>query len=798
MKICFFSSLRTNIFFDFCRKKKKEKKNYLKKPVFYLMDNIDEVLLEKEKELKEIQSLKLKSIEQKLHEKHEKVLSLEQKLNDLTIIKEAKDLELIENIEKTRKIKQSVQEKSLHISILTEENNKLQIKVQEKEAKLLEYSQTISVFKSDLLKLESNQDKRSLKHEEEIRYMSSLQLSLEKTNEKLRNDLEKIIEKCELYTEKCQNLEAEKIGLTNVFSSKTEEYEKRLESLKSEKGLLELKFEDSSKELLNLKEKHGKRKKKDLKLKEKCDEFEFKIRKLSDENNSKFLQLREKNDQEIRNLRSQLEIKEIQAKTFIEEQRKLQEKIREIEKAYIEKLSHLEHFSQKIQDKLQEITLNLQTKEFEFNRVTQDFEAKLKSSEKTIEKTQEKAKELEKALIFTKQRSLEIERENELLIQEVASYRKTFQNYQEFNKSPLNTKPSNIHNRISKENQDLGLLNEVNEVNSVLFSEDMGPASPLRLSPKRADFQLKKSNFLSRSHEMELRKKIKELENEKADYKKIIEKLAEEMQNVKSKLQLSQQIKDDNLQRMRVLERENEEKEDFLRENERKINKMASFELKIKEFEEILSKKDQEIEEIKKNNRKLSKKIGGLNEERCKLIEISQKMSAKLRAFENEDSETEDETTDPEENNKYSRKIRVLHEKLSVLEGEIMKWRDLENQKNELIDNLRKKIADSYKNPNLLADFEKINDFTSGDSKELEKFKEKLVDLQAEIKRDVLIDVKKKPLVVRNEENLDKNQIYQKNSEKETESQRKIEKILQNNRKSPNMTKKIRNYNYKT
>ena len=769
------------------------------------MDSIDEVLLEKEKELKEIQTLKLKSMEQKLQERQEKICSLEQKIKDLSIIKEAKDLEYNENVEKTRKLKQNLEEKALNFSILAEENKRLQSLVNQKENDINDLSEAITSLKSDLYQIESNQERTAKKHEEELKYMTSIQLDLENTNEKLRNELEKLIEKYELLTERCQGAEREKEKIVQSFSQNAQEYDKTLENLKCDNNHLESKLMEISKELANIREKHSKRKKKDLKLKEKCENLEFQIRKITDENNSKLTQIRDKCDQELRSLKSQLEIKEIQAKTLQEEQRRMEERTRENERSLLDKILLLEQVSRKSQEKVHEQTMNSQTKELEFTRNRQDLEEKIKASEKNIDRAQEKVKELEKALVFTKQKAIEIEKENEMLIQEVATYRKTFQNHPEVvtrtqqNVMSANMKSQNPINKAVRDYQDI--LNEENEVHSVLFSEDMGPATPLRSSPLRTDLHLRKSNFLSKSSEMELRRRIKELEREKNDYKNIIENLAEEMQNVKSKLQLSQQLKEDNLLRMQVLERENEDKGGAISENQRKIRtyeaQIQNFDLKLRELEEISRKKDQENDELKKNLKKCTQKINSLNEERGKLIEISQKMSAKLRAFENEESESdEDDNSQLAENNRYSRKIRVLQEKLSVLEGEIMKWRDLENKKNDLIDTLRKQIAESHKNPNMLPDFDKIKVLSNGDSKELDKFKEKLVELQAEIKRDVTVDVKKKPLIVRNEENLEKNQIYIKNSEKETDSQKKVEKMLQN-KKSPNLTKKVLNYNYK-
>lgn len=768
------------------------------------MESIDEVLLEKEKELKEIQILKLKSMDQKLQERQEKICSLEQKIKEITIIKEAKDLEYNENVEKTKKLKQNLEEKTLNISFLAEENIKLQSMLSQKETDINDLSQAITSLKSDLSKITSDQERTTKKHEEELKYMTSIQLNLENTNEKLRNELEKLIEKYQVLTERCQIAEREKENIIQSFSHNAQEYDKTFENLRCDNDHLESKLTELSKELANIREKHSKRKKKDLKLKEKCENLEFQTRKITDENNSKLTQIRDKCDQELRSLRSQLEIKEIQTKTLQEEQRRTEERNRENERALMEKISLLEQTSRKTQEKVHEQTMNYQTKELEFNRNRQDFEEKIKNSEKTIDRTHEKVKELEKALVFTKQKAIEIEKENEILIQEVATYRKTFQNHPEVltrnqqNVMSANLKSQNPINKAVKDYQDI--LNEENEVHSVLFSEDMGPATPLRSSPLRTDLHLRKSNFLSKSSEMELRRKIKELEKEKNDYKNIIENLAEEMQNVKSKLQLSQQLKDDNLLRIQILERENEDKGIAIGENQRKIRtyeaQIQNFDLKFKEFEEISRKKDQENDELKKNLKKCTQKINSLNEERGKLIEISQKMSAKLRAFENEESESDEDDNSQLENNKYSRKIRVLQEKLSVLEGEIMKWRELETKKNDLIDTLRKQIAESHKNPNLFPDFEKIKVLNSGDSKELDKFKEKLAELQAEIKKDVTIDVKKKPLIVRNEENLEKNQIYIKNSEKETDSQKKVEKMLQN-KKSPNLKKKVRNYNNK-
>lgn len=482
-----------------------------------------------------------------------------------------------------------------------------------------------------------------------------------------------------------------------------------------------------------------------------------------------------------------MEVKEIHYKTLLEEKLQNQEKIRELEKTYNEKQLQMEIFLQQKQEKSLETAQTFQAKELEFSRFKQEKNLECENLRQNLQKNSEKFIEMEKAIKHYQLKTQEIEKENNLLIQEIVAYRRMNINtlpMQIGETRKINQKDEKVvPTKLSKEIYGIEDLKkeiaEENEVHSVLFSEDMGPATPLRMtSPIKRDIkEFKKSNFLTKSAEMELKKRIKELEAENYDYKKIIENMAEEMQNVKSKLQLSQQIKEDNLLRLHNLEKEIDIKNEDLHEKQK-----------------LLHENSLKLNELKSSNEKLMQKNKKLAEEREKLIEISQKLQAKLRVFEDEDSDNESWY---EDDNKYSRRIHVLEEKLQVLQGEIIKWKEIEAKKNEMIEKLKRKIIDSQKNPLTLAEYEEIRSLNGHNSEDLDDFKQKLNELQAEINKDLKVNVKKKPLLPRSEENLEKNQIYQKNSEKELISQKKNEDKLQTKKKSPKIVQKVRNYNMK-
>lgn len=750
------------------------------------MDNIDEILKEKEKELREYQSLKLKSLETKLLQQNEHILSLEQKIQDLNIISHAKDLELNDSFEKTRKYKQQIEENLHKISHLSDENSKNQAKLIEKDRELCLYKSEIDNLSLEITSLNRKTQETYSNHDQEIKHLTYLNIELEKNYENLKNDLSKTISSYEslettyktlLHDTKCENLH---------FTHEENELRQNLKEILTERDFLKETNENLIIHIKSLNEKSITQKRKLKKLKEKNQDFEFKIHQILDENNAKSLQIRHKFEQELRTMQTQYEMKDIQLRSLIEEKAKCQDKLIEMERLKYEGITQIERNLQESQHKIIELTLNNQSKELELTKHKQEAQIQLENTTNTLKNTQEKLQELEKNARLFYQKAQELEKENNLLIQEVVAYRKN----QISNKNSPTIRIS-PNRKISKEIFNIddfkhppekGLINEENEVHSMLFSDDMGPATPLK-GPSNKDpilkQSLKKSNFLSKSSEIELKKRIKELEGEKKDYKRIIENLAEEMQNVKDKLQMSQQFKQDNILRIKLLEKELDDKGELLIIYE-KENKALK-----KEIEEL----GLENNDYKRLNSKITHKVNSLLEERSKLIEISQKLHAKVRVFEEEDEY--DSFCD--DDNKYSRKIRLLQEKMMVLEQEIIKWKDIEIKKNDLIEQLKKKIGDSHKNPYILSEYEKIGGF----DEELDRFKEKLNEIQAEINREMRIEAKKKPLIIRNEENLDKNLLYQRNSEKETESQKKIEEKLQTKRKSPKTIPKARNYNIK-
>ena len=192
----------------------------------------------------------------------------------------------------------------------------------------------------------------------------------------------------------------------------------------------------------------------------------------------------------------------MQVQTLIEEKARFQDRLYEIEKQNYEKITQIERNSQVSQQKILEMTLQSQSKEIEFTKFKQESQIQLENTSNALKNTQEKLQELEKNARLFYQKAQELEKENALLIQEVVTYRKNQQ-------IPLTSPNKNSQNphikipnrKISKEifniddfkHPDKGVITDEIEVHSMLFSEDMGPATPLKHSPR-----LKKSNFFSR------------------------------------------------------------------------------------------------------------------------------------------------------------------------------------------------------------------------------------------------------------------------------------------------------------
>lgn len=759
------------------------------------MDDLDAIILGKEKEIREIQILKIQKLEKSVQEKDLVIQNYEEKLKDWSLISNAKDIEFKELQKKFVKSKQNFEEINNNLALITEENTKYHDKLLEKDSLIVSLQETIKHQEQELSEIYKKNLDITRENEENIQNFNQNQYELERTNEDLKADLRKCIENYEDLQENYKIIQQKSLEMQNLFNQKEKEYEENIENLLKEKQSFTTLHNNFTSDLKLLNDKLLKKKKKNHKLLEKLQQSEFKVQKTMDETHFKIIQAQQTLEKELKSYQSQLEIKEFHYNSLLQEKLKSQEKNREYERLSHEKQLQIEQLVREKQEKSHECAQLLSLKEQELTRLKQETQKELENNLKLNKKTSDKLQDLEKMARHYQQKFQELERENNVLIQEIVSYRRmnlipssnqnqaSFPQQQNIEITKQIKKNERVFpsSKLTKEIYGIeDLKKEINEeeVHSVLFSEDMGPATPIRLSPKKVE-GFKRSTFLTKSAEMELRKKVKELDNENLNYKRIIENMADEMQNVKSKLQLSQQIKEDNVFRLQRMERELDEK---IEENKVNLTK--------------LDEKNKEIIEMKKNHEKLMQKNQSLIEERQKLIEISQKLSAKIRVFEDEDSE--DDESFLENENKYSRRIKSLEQKLLVLEGEIIKWKEIESKKNELIEKLKKKIIDAQRNPLTLAEYDEIRELKNEDHGDLEEFKRKLNDLQAEINKELKIEVKRKTLFERNDQNLEKNLLYQKNSEKETISQKKIEEKLQTKKKSPKIMPKIRNYNIKT
>ena len=116
-------------------------------------------------------------------------------------------------------------------------------------------------------------------------------------------------------------------------------------------------------------------------------------------------------------------------------------------------------------------------------------------------------------------------------------------------------------------------------------------------------------------------------------------------------------------------------------------------------------------------------------------------------------------------------------------------------KKIELMEKLKRKFAEIEKNPFFYAGDSKVNIKESpkenfAKNEDLEDFKEKLRELEAEINKELKVSIRKKPLVERSA-------LFLKNSSKETESQRRSEEKLKRKNEKKEKFAKTRNYNVK-
>jgi len=390
-------------------------------------NNIDEILKEKEKELKEYQSLKLRSLEAKLLEQQEHIKFNEERIKELSTINNAKDLELKDYLDKNRKYKLQLEENLHRFSILTEEQSKSQAKIIEKDKENSLYQSEINNLSSAVNFLQQKAQESSSNHEQELKHLTYINIELEKYNEGLKNDLAKTITTYENLENHYKTLLQES-KTTNINSVQQEnDYKQRIDKIQAEKNVLQETNENISSQIKSLSEKNNAKKRKIKKLKEKNQEFEFKIRQIQDENSSKSLQIRHKFEQEFRNIQTQYELKDMQVQTLIEEKARFQDRLYEIEKQNYEKITQIERNSQVSQQKILEMTLQSQSKEIEFTKFKQESQIQLENTSNALKNTQEKLQEREKNARLFYQKAQELEKENALLIQEVVTYRKNQQ-----------------------------------------------------------------------------------------------------------------------------------------------------------------------------------------------------------------------------------------------------------------------------------------------------------------------------------------------------------------------------------
>ncbi len=151
-----------------------------------------------------------------------------------------------------------------------------------------------------------------------------------------------------------------------------------------------------------------------------------------------------------------------------------------------------------------------------------------------------------------------------------------------------------------------------------LFSDDLGPAESLDTKGLRVSSKENNNSQKFRSSDLDLRKKIKDLEADNNKYKVIIENMANEMDNVRNRmLTNNQELNFQKEENFNLRNRIHHLQEELLTNKERMMN-MASeknlFYSKLQELEGLKNKRgDEEVEALKEEIKSKEKEILSLN-----------------------------------------------------------------------------------------------------------------------------------------------------------------------------------------
>ena len=805
-------------------------------------DTIESQLKMKESEIRELLNLKIRTLETKVLEKENQLQLLNlrnQELQkdfeyNLSIIQD-RDNDIKELTENMLKLKDILETKQVEINELRNALNECELKfnnektkLKNKEKTLLEKIEDLKHENKNLKQSETEEIKRTKsEHEKQLRILQGIISEHEENIKNLTQELEerkkglsteqKRIE--ESFTNQIKSLKSEKDELTNLNKKLQEEVHGLREELaQKSKEYLAKNMEDSNKvSELKIQIKHLEsvnlelsKENEDLKrnsntwnsaLQEKFDNLKLEKEQLQE----KLLQQKMKYKNKIAMLK---DLNDKKLEELIREQNiRIRKYEDDLKQAYLEREKQTmteKSLREKIQDLEYRIQKELRFGEERISQLQKNYEQDLKKAKNDLdlkefqlthlkeekEELQNKLNDLTNQNKNLEEQLLNIEQENKYLIEEIAHYRSEQPLTKTGKKDILLLSPD-------KEKKKSPLKNQKNleEDESALFSDDMGPASPLHsIDMIKSSLAMQKSKKIlkndSHSYMNVLAEQLEIAQKENTSLKEIIDKLRIDMETVRYSMDLKNQElelkKEENLQlRNRVNQLEKE-----MLELRKSMAATENLEYRVKEYENTKKTLEKDLEEarnaLKQNQEELSQlktrilQTKSENEklkiEREQLIEISSGLQSKL--------------------NRYKEGGFADEGKLHEMENELKSYQAENNKLKSLIEKLKKVIPPSYRLDLNTGEVEHAfgdqipekenrnyrlrEDLTRGS---IERFKSRIEDYRHELS----LESNKKPIV-------EAKTGYTPNSQKATKSQKEVEQQLKNKKKTPT---KVRNYNIK-
>lgn len=839
----------------------------------------DSLLREKEHEVQEVRNLRVRGLENKIKEKEKQFELLELQYKELQ-----KDFEY--NVEVIKERDEDITELSAHITQLKElierkyreyedvhksseeqmkadriENSQLRDKqrsLYEKIDDLKHENKKLKALQSDEVQRNRDEYEKKIKILQDIikGHEHTIKTSTEEFNQKLKNlstdsikandDFNKIIDnvkrdklqfaedvnrKLDIFQAENQKLRDELNKSTHDFMAKDQEQHQKIVDLKIKLQEAQVLKEAAEKELTELKIKSGSW---DSNLREKTDFYQLEIEKLSDQlaktkakykNKITFLTgLNEKKVEDVvrestmRTRRFEDEIKKltIENERLMMNEKSLKERLQEADHKLTREARFFEdrinQYSRNNEQDMKKLEHDKGLKEFQINQLNEQIRELEKTIEDTRRRDQESAAKMQ-----------ELEKENNMLIEEVAYYRKdhpiqkggTRNNVPTINIKQISS-PTKIKNQddLRFRAEDIDTEKSFDQ-DQMLFSGDLGVPSPVVIGSQNQKFGSKLYNSQNVAVKV-LQDRLDEAKREIEDYKALIDRMTHDMENVKYRMETNNHEvnvhKEEAIslkERIMTLQSENLNLKQNINDLKNSKNEaalaIASLNDKKERYTEEIEKLTKELEGVRhlnlkteQENNTLKQKLANtrveidkLKTERDQLIDISNNLRSRMNKMEElglDQSLTESKVVDDVQE---SRLLKLQNE-LNEVKNKLYLAHDTTNNRGTIAGRARKSPEKPYS-----ATKKKENYFQ--ESEAFERGRNNFKNSVNRIKADLHVESSTKPLIDRNSEDLDSNPfgpppVYRPNSSKATQSQKEVEERLaaKKLRKSPPIA---RNYN---